>query len=39
MFDEDSKDSRTKAKDTLLEWVRKKIAGYVKSHFHLSFCL
>lgn len=29
MFDEDSKDVRVKAKEALLEWVRKKISGYV----------
>jgi hypothetical protein len=27
MIDEDSKDNRTKAKETLLDWVRKKISG------------
>ena len=29
MLDEDSKDNRTKVKETLLEWVRKKITAYV----------
>jgi hypothetical protein len=29
IFGEDSKDSRSKAKETLLEWVRKKTSGYV----------
>ena len=29
MSDEDSKDSRSKAKEALLEWVRKKTSGYV----------
>ncbi len=28
MFDEDSKDNRSKAKEALLEWVRKKTSGY-----------
>jgi hypothetical protein len=37
MFDEDSKDNRNKAKEALLEWVRKKLAGYVNYHFHLIF--
>jgi hypothetical protein len=29
LFDEDSKDNRSKAKEALLEWVRKKTTGYV----------
>ena len=29
MSGEDSKDSRSKAKEALLEWVRKKTSGYV----------
>lgn len=29
MSDEGSKDSRSKAKEALLEWVRKKTSGYV----------
>jgi hypothetical protein len=29
MFDEGSKDTRSKAKEALLEWVRKKTSGYV----------
>jgi hypothetical protein len=29
MFDETSKDSRGKAKEALLEWVRKKTSGCV----------
>jgi hypothetical protein len=29
MLDENSKDSRGKAKEALLEWVRKKTSGYV----------
>jgi hypothetical protein len=29
MFDEDSKDHRSKAKEVLLGWVRKKTTGYV----------
>jgi hypothetical protein len=29
MFDGDSKDTRSKAKEVLLGWVRKKTTGYV----------
>ncbi|CAF4439135.1 unnamed protein product, partial [Adineta steineri] len=31
MLDEDSKENRTKAKENLLEWVRKKITGFSSS--------
>ncbi|CAF1393388.1 unnamed protein product [Rotaria sordida] len=31
MFDESSKDNRSKAKEALLEWVRKKTSGYYSS--------
>jgi hypothetical protein len=31
MSDGDSKDNRSKAKEALLEWVRKKTSGYVIS--------
>jgi hypothetical protein len=33
MTDDDSKDSRSKAKEALLEWVRKKTSGYVMMNF------
>jgi hypothetical protein len=37
MFDEGSKDNRSKAKDALLEYVRKKTAGYVHHQSYLIF--
>jgi hypothetical protein len=37
MFDDDSKDNRSKAKEALLEWVRKKTTGYVLYYYHLTF--
>ncbi len=39
MFDENSKDNRSKAKEALLEWVRKKTTGYVIYYFHPIFFL
>ncbi len=38
MYDEDSKDTRVKAKDALLEYVRKKTAGYVHYQSFPVFC-
>ena len=37
MYDDDSKDNRSKAKEALLEWVRKKTTGYVRYYYHLTF--
>lgn len=38
MFDDNSKDNRSKAKETLLDWVRKKTTGYVNHYIHfISF--
>ncbi len=39
MFDDDSKDNRSKPKETLLEWVRKKTTGYVNDQSHFIFLL
>jgi hypothetical protein len=36
MYDDGSKDNRSKAKEALLDWVRKKTTGYVIHHLHLD---
>jgi hypothetical protein len=37
MIDDGSKDNRSKAKEALLEWVRKKTSGYVIINFVFDY--